>query len=100
MAGICRFIYNHKTSVSVTALFYKLSVLKHKAAAQLTSHQLVVFSHSLRTKNSRTPEHSLHPFQDSVTSNVYITSFIASAQINQQTNAQCMVKELICITRT
>jgi len=56
MARISRSIYNFKPSVSVTALFYKLSVLKQKAGAQLTSGHLLVPFHSFKkTKTAVRP---------------------------------------------
>jgi hypothetical protein len=76
MAGICRSIYNFKPSVSLTALFYKSSVLKHKAGVQLTSGHLLVSFHSLRkTKTAVFPNIPLRPFQENATSEVDITSF-------------------------
>jgi len=56
VTGICRSIYKFKPPVSVTALFYKVSVLKQKAGVQLTSHHLLVSFHSFRkTKTAVRP---------------------------------------------
>jgi len=95
VAGDCRSIYNFKPSVSVRALFYKSSALKHKAGVQLTSGSSAgLFSQFQKNKNSRTSKQSLRPFQDSATSEVDIKSLYSFHTNKSTKNALCMVKNL------
>jgi hypothetical protein len=99
VGGIYRFIYNYKPSVLVTASFYKLSVLKHKACAQLTSRVLLVSFYSFRKINTAArPNISLVFLKTELHKKLIKSRCIASTQINQQTNALCMVKMFISIT--